>query len=320
MNIRGQLIPVKTGMLKQAELRFYRDNPRVYSVVHGNGGQPTQDEIESALRKLDHVKDLVHDIKSHGGLIEPLLVRDDSYDVLEGNSRLAAYRILADKDPVTWGKVKCTVLPASIDPSLVSALLSQLHLKGKKEWPPFEQAGHVYRRFDRDKLSHKELSVETGLPTSKIKTLVAAYRLMVERGDDEPSRWSYYLELVKSRKIAKAREAHADFDDVVLEKIGTEIPNAQALRDRLPVICDNSRVLKKFLTAKLTFDEAHEQAVAGGSADALLARVTKFRSWIAQNDNQDALVNSHKQILDKVKFEVNRLQKILSSLEKKFPS
>ena len=32
------------------------------------------------------------------GLIEPLIVRDDTFEVLEGNSRLAAYRFLAKSD------------------------------------------------------------------------------------------------------------------------------------------------------------------------------------------------------------------------------
>lgn len=72
------------------------DNPRVYSVVRANGKQPTQEEIQQQLSDLEHVKELREDIKRNGGLIEPLIVRGGSLDVLEGNSRLAAYRKLAE--------------------------------------------------------------------------------------------------------------------------------------------------------------------------------------------------------------------------------
>ena len=90
--------------LLQQDLLFYLDNPRVYSVLHENGhDNPTQTEIEEIMCSLDHVKSLKSQIMQNGGLIEPLIVvkRKDRYVVLEGNSRLAAYRILAKNDPLS---------------------------------------------------------------------------------------------------------------------------------------------------------------------------------------------------------------------------
>jgi hypothetical protein len=80
-----------------------------------------------------------HDAGRNGGLLEPLIVRGGSLEVLEGNSLLAAYRQLAAKEPIKWAMVKCTVLPADVDDSLVFALLGQFHIKGKKDWAPYEQ-------------------------------------------------------------------------------------------------------------------------------------------------------------------------------------
>src|SRR5262249_50674113 len=134
--IRGEEIPVTDKTLEQAKLRFYPENPRVYSVLHSDGEAPSQDEIQQRLLQMEHVKQLIQDIRLNGGLIEPLIVRDGTLEVLEGNSRLAAYRSLAKSDPVKWGYVKCTVLPHSIDESLVFALLGQFHIKGKKDWAP----------------------------------------------------------------------------------------------------------------------------------------------------------------------------------------
>jgi ParB-like chromosome segregation protein Spo0J len=65
-----------------------------------NGKQPTQEEIQQQLSELEHVKELREDIKRNGGLLEPLIVREGSLEVLEGNRRLAAYRQLAAKEPI----------------------------------------------------------------------------------------------------------------------------------------------------------------------------------------------------------------------------
>src|SRR5215831_7097501 len=146
-------VPTITQMLPQQKLRFFADNPRVYSIVRANGKQPTQEEIQQQLSELEHVRELREDIKRNGGLLEALIIRGGSLDVLEGNSRLAAYRQLASKEPIKWGLVKCTLLPQDVDDGLVFALLGQFHIKGKKDWAPYEQAGFLYRRFKNHKVS-----------------------------------------------------------------------------------------------------------------------------------------------------------------------
>src|SRR5437879_5767356 len=125
LRLKGSDIATETKDLDQIKLQFYVDNPRIYSLVRGDNRTPDQEEICKQLLGLDHVKELVHDIASNGGLIDPLIVRDEDFVVLEGNSRLAAYRFLASKDPIKWSKVRCTVLPGNIDEKLVFALLGQ---------------------------------------------------------------------------------------------------------------------------------------------------------------------------------------------------
>ena len=117
--------------LLQQDLLFYLDNPRVYSVLHENGhDNPTQTEIEEIMCSLDHVKSLKSQIMQNGGLIEPLIVvkRKDRYVVLEGNSRLAAYRILAKNDPLKWSRVLVQILPEDISDSDIFTLLGTFHL------------------------------------------------------------------------------------------------------------------------------------------------------------------------------------------------
>src|ERR1051326_3293104 len=102
LTVRKQEIPVTTKYLLQTSLKFFPENPRIYSLVRSDGKEPTQPQIYDRLLEQEHVKQLVQDIRRNGGLIEPLLVRDGSMEVLEGNSRLAAYRYLAKTDnPIT---------------------------------------------------------------------------------------------------------------------------------------------------------------------------------------------------------------------------
>lgn len=87
----------------QQDLLFYKDNPRVYSALRENGNDnPTQTEIQEKMCSMEHVKELKSQIQQNGGLIEPLVVveRNSRLVVLEGNSRLAAYRLLAAGDPL----------------------------------------------------------------------------------------------------------------------------------------------------------------------------------------------------------------------------
>ena len=94
MPIGKQTVTVTDTELKQSELLFYAENPRVFSALHTlDDDSPSQDTIEREMCKLDHVKTLRMSIEANGGLLEPVIVRGNV--VLEGNCRLAAYRILA---------------------------------------------------------------------------------------------------------------------------------------------------------------------------------------------------------------------------------
>ena len=76
ITLAGREIPIERQMLKLNSLKFYADNPRVYSLVHTDGDdEPDQDRIQHALEKMDHVKQLIQAIRENGGLTDPLLVR-----------------------------------------------------------------------------------------------------------------------------------------------------------------------------------------------------------------------------------------------------
>ena len=316
--IRGQEIPVTNQNLEQGKLRFYPENPRVYSVLHGDAESPTQDEIEKRLLEMEHVRELIQDIKINQGLIEPLIVRDGAFEVLEGNSRLAAYRFLAKSDPVKWGYVKCTVLPRGIDESLVFALLGQFHIKGKKDWAPFEQAGFLYRRFKKHHADLKTLALEIGMSAKRVRHFVETYEFMLKNDGDDISKWSYYDEYLKSNKIRRARENNPHLDSLIIKKIRSEeIERAMDLRDQLPVICSTPKVLAKFVAGAYDFSEAYDASVQAGGDSAHLKTVKKFRDWVTRPRVEEHLVDYQGRIRNTVIFELRKIESRVRHLLKK---
>jgi len=104
MKILGESILRGSDYLNIHELQFLADNPRVYACTHGeaNFDKKTPEEqqqiIYEKLLKESSVKNLIPEIKRHDGLMEHILVRLDTMQVIEGNSRLAVYRKLHESD------------------------------------------------------------------------------------------------------------------------------------------------------------------------------------------------------------------------------
>ncbi len=318
LHIRGAEIPVQTATLPQVDLRFFVDNPRIYSILRSDGEEPSQADIEDKLLEMDHVKALIQDIKRDGGLTDPVVVRAGRLEVLEGNSRLAAYRALAKIDPLKWARMKCRLLPEDIDEGLIFALLGQYHIRGKKDWAPFEQAGFLYRRSMAHNIDSAQLAQEIGLSKRKVEHLIAAYQFMLDHGEVDTTRWSYYDEYLKSSTIRKARLSRSGFDVLVVGKIKSgEIARAVDVRDRLPVICSAPKTLKKFANEACDFEDAHEQAVEAGADSAPYKKLAGFRQWLARPEVVAALGRAQGQTRDKIEFELDKLAARVKSVRGK---
>jgi hypothetical protein len=319
LTILGHKVPTANQVLQQSTLKFFADNPRVYSIVRSNGKQPTQDEILQQLCEMEHVKELREDIRRNGGLIEPLIVRDGTMEVLEGNSRLAAYRQLAQKDPVKWGLVKCVLLPGDVEDALVFALLGQFHIKGKKDWAPYEQAGFLYRRYKDHKVTPKVLAQELGLSTKAVTHLVETYEFMVKHDEVDISRWSYYDEYLKSNKIKKARQQYPDMDELVVDSINNkQIERAMDLRAQLPSVCTSPVVLKRFAEGRINLKEAYERAVDAGADNVPYKKALSFRKWITSPEIEDVLDACTPRVRSKLVFEFEKIGARVAALHKKY--
>lgn len=307
---------VRLEDLNQVDLKFYPENPRVYSILNIDGVEPSQDEIEEYMCAQDHVKQLKESIKSNGGLIDPVIVRDGDFVVLEGNSRLAAYRILNREDPVQWGKIKCKVLPADINDSAVFALLGQYHIIGRKDWDPFEQANYLYRRLQQTKLPIDFMADELGISRQKANNMVRVIEFMIAHDDLNKRHWSHYEEYLKNAGIKKYRETDPDIDDTISEQIKNETVQAADMRKlgEIAKVGDkqSKKVMKKIASGEVDLISGYEEIQETGKLDDIVKKLKTFRNAISE-ENFEKQIKASPETYQNAQFEID---KIIKRLEK----
>jgi len=317
--LRGKKIPVDLADLPQVNLQFYLENPRLYTLVRTDGRDPTQEEVEERLSTMDHVRQLVDSIKENGGLMDAIIVQGGTNVVLEGNSRLAAYRILAKQDPIKWGKIKAKVLPESIGESEIFSLLGEYHIIGKKDWAPYEQAGYLYRRHKTHGVGIADLGKEINLSTRTIGHLIDVYQFMLDHKEHDVNRWSYYDEYLKSNKIKRAREQYPRLDTLVVKKIRSgEIPRAVDVRDELKKIVEaGGKVLDKFATGKRSFENSVQAALHKGIGDHGVRYLRKFKEWLGASETQVEITSLDGEASKECLYELKKIEALVSRLLRK---
>jgi len=316
ITIRSQkfILPIYEVPLK--DLRYYQDNPRVYSALHNGQNAPGQEEIEAHLQEDDHVRELKVQIEQNGGLMEPLFVRAATMEVVEGNSRLAAYRLLEHDNAVTWSQVRCALLPPEINDSLVMSLLAQLHLMGKKNWIPYEQAAIFHRRHKQENVSIPELAKESQLKDAQIQHRIRVIQSMIDAGDNQLSRWSYYDEMLKSRNIRKACKNYAGLKDEIIARIKSKkIERAQDIRDKLKIVCAVDKTIKQFLNGA-SLDHAFENAQSSNGDNKVFAKLNTFRLWLADTENKKRIKTAPTSKKASLSYELREIKRHVESLLK----
>lgn len=319
LTISGQNIPIQISYLDHSELKFYPENPRIYSIVCSEcSNEPDQLEIEKKLVQMDHVKRLIQSIKANGGLTDPIIVTGKDNVVVEGNSRLAAYRQLCKTDPISWSKIRCKILPNDIDDSLIFALLGEYHIIGRKDWDPYEQAGYLYRRKTVHGAGIDQIAREIGLSKNEIQKLIHTYEFMLQHGDNDRAHWSYYDEYLGSRDINAARENHPELDSVVVAKIKEgEINKAIEVRHKLKVITKKPKQLKKFISGKSNFETCFDLASSDGCGKAYVEKLKKFKEFIADSELEKEIMDSGEAIIHTCKYELGKIKSRVESILKK---
>lgn len=256
------------------ELRFLPENPRVYAVTHGRAdfsdlpSDEQQRRIFDALRREPSVERLKREIKHNGGLMEPILVRHDRRQVVEGNSRLAAYRLLRAEDPGgDWETIPCNIV-AELTDQQQAAYLQQIHVAGKTEWSAYEKAYFAYFYYARKTWSVDSIAELFDETVPTIRRKIEVIEMMAQNSDPERSHYSHYDVLYGVRQ--RAPKDRQSSNDPIWKKVLTQIREigiddersftAQELRARLPVVMRKPKVEKRFLAGKINLEEAWQRA------------------------------------------------------------
>jgi hypothetical protein len=310
IQIQNETIEYRERELKVDELKFWPENPRVYSALRQKlfGEEPTQKDIEEVMTSLENVKRLRSSIKAFGGLTHPLFVRNGV--VIEGNSRLAAYRLLCRIDKIKWAKVRCNVLPDDMSDDLVFALIGSIHIDGVTEWTPFEQAGYLFRHLQKSKKPIEAIAKDCGLTSSKAKLYVKVYETMLANEDTDQSKWSYYVEMLKNSDITTKSKNFPELNliDTLCKKIKDgSITKANEFRDIGKLAKANSSEADKALEAYINDEESLESAVTKVSAEEQKKHARhiakSFREFLANPSFIHQLMNDDEEF----KFEMDRI-------------
>jgi len=317
-------------------LKFFKDNPRVYSVVRGIPGfdsfteEQKQEKIFEKLLDEPSVKNLRKEIERHGGLLEPIVVSMNTWEVIEGNSRLAAYRKLHDSQAEgEWGLIPCKLIKKFEDDEL-AAYLSQIHIKGKTKWTAYEKYNFAYVRFTK--------STQNGSPKGKVYSQIAdlfgeskqtiqhrirVIKLMENRQDNIRGNLSYYDVLVRNPESLKMTEKGEL--NTLLEEIKRSGQNeedeekreftAQEMRKALPNLIIKRKLLKQYEDGKISFKEAAARAEVSECKQKIV-RATSFLEDVSKRDVDNLTTNDFNaftQSFEKLKKEFQRIAGIIQS-------
>ena len=319
--IMQEAIPAHHEEIDIYMLNFLPDNPRVYAATEAMSGFDglTTEEIQERIYKclLDEpsVKNLIPEIKRDGGLQEAIIIRYDTMQVIEGNSRLAVYRKLYyDTEDERWKHIRCLVVSTLTD-RLQTRLLAQTHMRGKTEWSPYAKALECFRWVE-EKRDIEEMAEISGFTSDDIKKSAKTIRLMKANSDEETSRFSYYEVLVRSRAISAAREVKPDLEKRLLAEIKKQAFTAQEVRDRLPAIISKPKILRRYERGTVSLEDAFEQAKIS-STQQRLKRMRDGLSQIEKSDIDQLARNELKAAEQEIKNIGRELKRVAAMIEVK---
>ncbi len=342
MKLLGEQIPYTEDYVEIDKLKFYKENPRVFSVLRevaefeNLSEVQQQEEIYKKLLKEPSVKNLAPDIKRHKGLIDPIVVLVNTWEVIEGNSRLAAYKKL-DGSGVEgdWDLIHCRII-SPLEDNQLAAFLNQIHVKGKTKWTRYEKFNFAYQRFQKSQSSGKpkgesyqEIAELFGESQQTIRNKVKVIEFMERRGDNVRSHLSYYEVLVNNTaafKLIKQGGLARLLDEVKNTEVNEHDSKesnkdftAQRLRDALPNLLRKSdSVLKQYESGEISFEEAASRAEIS-ECKKKIERATGFLEDISQKElegltNND--LNAFIQALRKHKRACDRISRMVKNKEK----
>ena len=178
ITVIGQKIQTRIVEIDIFKLKYWKENPRVNAIIKQKykSNDISDEEIEKELWEKESVKELYKEIERHGGLIDEILVKDNT--VLEGNSRLCAYRHLylnADKrknenELLKWSLIRARIIPDDTSDQVVFSILGTWHIKGKAQWDTYEKAAYLKRMHTDYGSSYEDIAASINTFANYVET------------------------------------------------------------------------------------------------------------------------------------------------------
>jgi predicted transcriptional regulator len=337
LKFRGRVVPCEEKTVAVDRLAFYPENPRIYSRFAGEQDR-TQGKIQKTLETMEHVKSLRSRLDRDGQVNEPLycmVVEPDSqldgdydFQVLEGNSRLAAIR-MERKGSLPLTTVPCYILDfSSYSPtdkeSLIFSILGDFHIVGKTNWETYENAAYIHRRFNNQGATVEQIAKDIDQTPAKVRHMISAFDMMIQADDNDTNHWSYYEAYVSSSRLRKHRDDIPGLDERVVDLIKEgEFPRALDMRDKLPDILRSQRARRIFLDEgeENPFKEALEVAELSGDTDAVFKRLQRFRNELGTQQTRRQIIKllKNSQSRGNTKFELEKIVTLANQLLKRVP-
>lgn len=280
-----QKIPIASIVLDER-------NPRIAHVVADIKSATPQEWIPMALGQhapedqesgsASTYSSLKASVRAHRGLIIPIIVTprpDGNYVVIEGNTRVAIFRELAEEGSAgNWATIPA-IVQNNIDEEGEHAIRLQAHLVGTRPWRPYAKAKYLHDLYIQHKLSINQILEFCGGTARKreIEDYIAAYKDMnqhylpivqAEGAQPEYSRFSSFIEL-QSIKPALIRAGHSEADFAKWVHEGRMLP--QQLVRQLPRILAHPEARKQFFAhnareAVKSLDQPAPNALLGSAS------------------------------------------------------
>ena len=291
------MLPVETVVLDTS-------NPRVARYIEMYGGEVTDEQMGLALGAANFdqsgstttFQSLRASIRTHGGVIHPILVNRESEDrlvVIEGNTRALIYRqFKSDEDSGRWDEIPAIVYD-QIDEKEVDAIRLQAHLVGPRQWDPYSKAKYLDYLSNSEHLTTDQIIDFCGGQRTEVHRFIDAYNdmenyyrpLLASDDQFDPTRFSAFVEMQAPRvqeALVTSGYTKTDFAGWVDDQILYPLDRVR----RLPAILANPQARNVFLTngareAERILDspstvEALEEATLAQLANALLGRISKM--------------------------------------------
>lgn len=253
-------------MLPVESLVLDASNPRVARFIEMYGGEVNDEQMSLALgaasseegESTTTFQSLRESIRTHGGLIHPILVNkktDGRLVVIEGNTRALIYRqFMGSDESGRWNEIPAIVY-SDLNEKAIDAIRLQAHLVGPRQWDPYSKAKYLDHLSNSEHLTTEQIIDFCGGQRTEVHRFIAAYgdmedyyRTILDSDDQfDPTRFSAFVELQAPRvqeALVTSGYTKTDFSRWVHDQ--TLYP--LNLVRRLPAILANPKARQAFLT------------------------------------------------------------------------